>query len=366
MYPDMRATIDRYQSPSLLANPRWSQAGDRVDFPYEAIEGSVPARFEQIVERYADKTAVESDSTPLTYAQLNQYANRLAHGVTAALGDENEPVGFLVTHGASCVVAIFGLLKARKIYFALDPLNPTARLQSFFDDSGARLIITDDAHHSLAAELASAHGRGDVHILNLEHLDAHWADTNPSQVIAPDMPAAIYYTSGSTGLSKGSVHTHRSILHFAVTSTWSDRINDGDRQPLFYSCSYASSLGRIMTVLLNGATLFPVDLKALGISRLAEWLSVKRITTLFAIPSIFRQLLESLPDADPKRFADVRVVNLSGEVCTARDVESWKQHFAADCVLMLVLASTEALRIAASYLDQHSPIPDGLLPLGYA
>ncbi len=121
-------------------------------FRIAEIEQSIPARFAQQVAAFPDKIAVATATTQLTYAELDQATNRLARAIVEQRGHAAEPVAFLVKHGCPQIVAILGILKAGKIYVALDPNQPPARNAVVLEDAQAPLLVTDRANLSLAPD----------------------------------------------------------------------------------------------------------------------------------------------------------------------------------------------------------------------
>ena len=112
---------------SHLASPEASQqrsvgpTNAFVPFRQEEIEQSIPARFEQQVQRYPDRQALRSGHQTLTYEALNRTANRLAHAILAQRPGGKEPVALLLEHGIPMITGMLGTLKAGKIYVPLDP-----------------------------------------------------------------------------------------------------------------------------------------------------------------------------------------------------------------------------------------------------
>ena len=102
-------------------------SGRFVEFPKEDVELSMPARFEKIAARYGHRTAVKRGNQALTYQDLNQAANRLAHAIVAQRGKVQEPIALLMEHDIPLFVAILGVLKAGKICLVLDPSFPKDR-----------------------------------------------------------------------------------------------------------------------------------------------------------------------------------------------------------------------------------------------
>ena len=139
--------MERSSGPSI---DRLGTAAPFEPLTHEMLEQSIPARFEQQVEKYPDRLAVKSRSDTLTYAALNHAANRVAHAILAQRGPGAEPIALLLEQGAPLIAAILGVLKAGKMYVPLDPSFPQAQLTYMLDDSQAALIVTNGKHLSLA------------------------------------------------------------------------------------------------------------------------------------------------------------------------------------------------------------------------
>ncbi len=336
--------------------------GPFIEFTAEKIEQSVPARFEKQVETNPDYIAISIDRKTWTYAVLNRAADRVARAVLAACGEGAEPVAFVLERGALPVVALLGILKAGKFYVSLDPAQPQQRLEAILADAEVRLILTDSQNLALARQIAQASG----FVVNIEELDNELAQDNLDLAISPDAFAALFYTSGSTGTPKGVIYSQRNMLHAAMTTVNALRIGAADRQPLPFAPEFVWSIPVIFGTLLGGATLYPIELKTLGISGLIEWLIREEITIVLLLPSLLRQIMMALPEPDQHRFPKLRMIVIGGEPGTGADVHLWKQHFAPDCILMHSFGSTEALGIVWYLIDKQSEVADGPLPVGYA
>ncbi len=120
-------------------------------FAEAEIDRSIGERFEAIVQRYPNQIAVQSTGESLTYAELNQRANTLAHALIAQLGEGTEPVVLLFDHTTTLIVALMAVLKAGKAYLVLDQTHPPDRLAARLADLQARLLVTSAPYGSLAA-----------------------------------------------------------------------------------------------------------------------------------------------------------------------------------------------------------------------
>jgi amino acid adenylation domain-containing protein len=329
-----------------------------VPFTKEDVEQSIPSRFEKQVRRNPHKTAVKTARHELTYEELNRAANRLARAIHARRGPAEEPVAFLLGHGAPQITAILGILKAGKSYVPLDASFPRPRLAYLLEDAQAGLLVTDGAHAALAAEL----GAGGRPLVNLDELGPGLADEDLDLGFSPDRPAYILYTSGSTGRPKGVFHSHRNVLHFTLRYTNNFHISAHDRLLLLASCGFAGSLGDIFPALLNGATLLPFDINGQGLANLAGWLTGQAVTLYHSVPTVFRHLARTLRG---EAFPALRLIRLGGEAVTRTDVELYRKHFGPRCLLAVVLGATEMNIFRIYFVDRDAPVA-ARVPVGYA
>ena len=277
----------------------------------------------------------------VTYAVLNQWANRVAHALIRACGTVSEPIALLLDRDAPHVAAILGVLKAGKFYVPLAPSYPLARNQLILGDSQARWIITDNANLRAAWELA-----GDTaSILNVDALED---ESDPGLDIAPDAYAYILYTSGSTGRPKGIVDTHRNVLHNIMNFTNDHYVNSNDRILGLSSFAFSGSLKEIYGSLLNGGTLYPLEIEQVGLHSLAHRLIEEDISIFSSVSTTFRHFARSLSGRE--RFPKLRVIRIGSEEVTWQDVERFKACFAPGCVLVNGYGATETgtIRITRS------------------
>src|SRR5579885_1654400 len=182
-----------------------------VPFCKEAIEQTLVQRFEQQVKLYPDKIALKTKYGSLTYDAVNQAANRIAHAIIARCGYGEEPVAILQEQGPCFIPTILGILKAGKFYVPLDLSYSRQRVVSILADAQIRLLMADTQNAAFADEALNVHL--ECGILDCEELDDTLSRENPDLHLSSDSPAYIFYTSGTTGRSKGVVDNHRNVLH---------------------------------------------------------------------------------------------------------------------------------------------------------
>jgi non-ribosomal peptide synthetase component F len=137
MQPEQQTIRDRCFHPS----------GTFVEFPKEDVETSIPARFEKIVRMYPDRIAVKMSSRVLTYYELNQAANRIAHAILATRGRRSESVVISFEHSIDVIATTLGVLKAGKSYVALDPSSPDQRIAHLLDELSGGLAYHRPTKH---------------------------------------------------------------------------------------------------------------------------------------------------------------------------------------------------------------------------
>ncbi|HJY80086.1 MAG TPA: amino acid adenylation domain-containing protein [Candidatus Binatia bacterium] len=304
--------------------------------------------------------AVKTKDGALTYDQSNQLANRVAHALLRRRQQIEEPVAFLLGSSILQITAILGILKAGKIYVPLDPSLPASRLATILEDSQASLIVSDRQNHSSARELA----QGTFELRTLEDFASSLPATNPGLTISPATLMNILYTSGSTGRPKRVMSDHRSALHDAMSSTHTYGISRDDRLVLLFSTGFAAALTSMFGALLNGATLFPFDLKTQGFVDLANWLMQEQVTFYYSGPSTFRRFVATLPET--AHFPHLRLIMLGTEPVYKRDVELYKKHFPDECLLCVRLGGTETRSMCSYFIDKATQIETKTVPVGYA
>jgi amino acid adenylation domain-containing protein len=328
-----------------------------VEFPQTAIELSIPLRFEKIVDLYPDHLAIKANRQELTYANFNRSVNRLARAVVDQ-SSADAAIAILLEQDAAAMVAIFAVLKAARYFVPLDVSLPKSRLLYMLEDSQAELLITNAEFYSFArAEFGDK-----TRVINIDAHDASFGTENLGFEIGPEHLSCVLYTSGTTGSPKGVVHTHRNELHNVMHHTNSLHLNAKDRLTLLGSYSTGQGLQDLYCALLNGATLYPWNLKSAGLGGIAKWLEEERITVYHSAATVYRHVCKHL--STQYGLPDLRIVRLGSEAVTWKDFDLYKNHFADHCVFVNALSSSETKTISQCILTKAAQIT-GLIPIGY-
>ncbi len=149
--------------------------------------------FEEQTARTPDKTAVVACDRTLTYRELNEQANHIAHGLVEQGVKPRDIVAFMLPRRSYLIAAMFGILKTGAAYLPIDPDYPQDRIDYMLEDSGAAYLITEENTHMLLANKTA---------------------TNLSLPVSSDSVCYCIYTSGSTGKPKGTLLTHKNVSNY--------------------------------------------------------------------------------------------------------------------------------------------------------
>ncbi len=269
--------------------------------------------FEEQVERTPDAVAVVFENQQLTYQQLNQRANQLAHHLQSLGVGLEVLVGICVERSIEMVVGLLGILKAGGAYVPLDPNYPPSRLSYMLADSGVEVLLTQQ---KLLSSLPS-------HTARLVCLDPDWgtieqhSQENLDLKVSSENLAYVIYTSGSTGKPKGVAIEHQSpvaLCHWAKQTFTASQLCGVLAATSI--CFDLSVFELFVTLCLGGKVI--VAQNALDITNLD---TAEEITLINTVPSAIAELLrvEGIPP-------QVMTVNLAGEPIQNQIVQHLYEH----------------------------------------
>jgi len=271
------------------------------------------------------REAVRYTGDSLSYAELEERSNSLAHTLLSQGLGRGERVGIYMNKCLESAVAMYGIMKAGGAYVPLDPFAPVGRTGFVIQDCGIRHLVTSLAkleavRQILVQESPLEHliGVPPQAELSLECLDweqVYQAPPHPPKLNLTEQDLAyILYTSGSTGTPKGIMHTHRSGLSFAEWAaaeyglTAKDRLSN--HAPLHFDLStfdfFAGAIAGATTVIVPEAlTKFPANM--------AKFMEEERISVWYSVPFALIQLMQR-GNLEKRDLSALRWILFAGEV----------------------------------------------------
>ncbi|HEY9671674.1 MAG TPA: amino acid adenylation domain-containing protein [Waterburya sp.] len=274
--------------------------------------------FAEQVEKTPDAIAIVFENEQLTYRQLNNRSNQLAHYLQKLGVGADVLVGLMLERSVEMIVGLLGILKAGGAYVPLDPTYPQERLSLMLEDARLSILLT----HSTLAPLFQ--GWGEQHSeLSVICLDkdadaiAQKSRENPTSSVTPNNLAYVIYTSGSTGKPKGVLLEHRGLCNLCQAQIQTFNLQPSDRILQFASLSFDASIFEIVMALGNGATLYLARKESLlpG-SALLQLLRDNAITHVTLPPSV----LAVLP---AQELPALGTIISAGEACSRDIVKRW-------------------------------------------
>ncbi len=282
------------------------------------IQCCIHELFEQQVARTPQAIALVCEDTQISYRELNERANRLAHHLRAqGVGPETR-VGVCIERGLSMVVALLATLKAGGAYVPLEPAYPPRRLSFMLADSRAVVLL-----HTASA-LLPADAPLPPACIDIERDCSRWSRCSARNLPTGDVglesrhPAYVIYTSGSTGMPKGAVNEHRSIVNRLLWMQKAYELDARDTVLQKTPFSFDVSVWEIYWPVLAGARL--IIAKPQGQrdpAYLMELIERHEVTTLHFVPSMLQAFLEQCAAG---RCAPLARVFCSGEALSAAQV----------------------------------------------
>jgi amino acid adenylation domain-containing protein len=276
--------------------------------------------FEEQAARFPERIAAIFEGTELTYRELNQKANKLAHSLQQRGVGPEIIVGLCVERSLDMVVGLLGILKAGGAYLSLDPHYPRERLEFMLSDAQVSVVLTQKQFAEWFDRTA-----GEIICLDwgwpvIEQEDG----ANSAAEVFSENAAYVIYTSGSTGKPKGVIVSHANVIRlFAATQEWF-RFSQNDVWTLFHSYAFDFSVWEIWGALLYGGKLVIVPY---FVSRSPEvfyqLLCKERVTVLNQTPSAFRQLIHAEKKATHPTDLALRYVIFGGEALDLQTLKPW-------------------------------------------
>ncbi len=312
-----------------------------TDYPQQL---GVHQLFEAQVARTPKAIALVQGRQRLSYYELNQRANQLAHYLRKHGVGPEMLVGLCVERSPEMVIGMLGVLKAGAAYLPLDPHMPAERVARIVAAARPALILTTQDQQQ----------RTDTPTLRLALADWHHfaaeESTNPLPLGHPDNLAYVVYTSGSTGAPKGVMSTHRGVVNYLQFLAQSYALSPNDVVLQLAAFTFDASVRDTLGPLTVGAQVVlvaPDDAKDPD-ALLAAIVSQRVTCLLSVVPTLLRALLEAR-EMPQSSFATLRLILMSGEPLHMEDCRRATARFGSQVLLVNQYGPTECTMTSSYY-----------------
>jgi len=266
--------------------------------------------FEDQVAKTPDNIALVYEKTMLTYKELNEQSNQLAHYLRKNYGIRaDDLVGILQERSEKIIVTILGILKSGAAYVPIDPEYPQERINYMIEDSKCKVVIDKEEWQRFKEE-EKTYGRN-----------------NPKSVNRPSDLAYVIYTSGTTGKPKGALIEHKNVVRLFKTDKPMFDFNSTDIWTMFHSYCFDFSVWEMYGALLYGGRLimFP-SIIAMDPDACLDLIIKEGVTVLNQTPSSFYNLIKKEMERKATNL-QLRYVIFGGEALSPVKLSDWRERY---------------------------------------
>ena len=269
------------------------------DYPQQSC---IHELFEQQALRTPDQVAVVFDKERVSYRELNERSNQLAHYLRRRGVGPESLVGIMMERSAAMVVTLLGILKAGASYLPLDPDYPRERLSFMLADAGVKVLATEQ---HLVERLPENNALLILVDGEREEIERE-SRANPESRVNPDNLAYVLYTSGSTGQPKGAMLAHREVVNCVRWMQETYKLDERDRMLCKTTLNFDPSVWEIFWPLMVGARIVVATLEAqLDSSALLQTIVNEKATVAYFVPSMLAHFLAEAEVAGAKSLRKV-------------------------------------------------------------
>ncbi|MEE1281387.1 MAG: amino acid adenylation domain-containing protein, partial [Acutalibacteraceae bacterium] len=280
-------------------------------------EKTVVDLLEEQVEKTPDNIAVVFEDEKITYRELNEKANILAHKLISEGVQSGDYVAMYIERSIEMIVGICAIIKAGAIYVPINTMYPANRVEYILNDCNAKIVLVGNT------ELEVETDKKVINIKEDNETEENKTE-NPNAEINPESGIYVIYTSGTTGNAKGVEVMHKNVVRLLFNDKFEYDFSEKDVWTMFHSYGFDFSVWEMYGALLYGGKLVVVnESTAMNSREFMELLEKEKVTVLNQVPTAFYNLEK---EDSLERKLNVRYLIFGGEALNPRNLKGWAER----------------------------------------
>lgn len=319
---------------------------------------------EKTADKFPDKVIYEDINRESTYKEFVETSKKIGTALAKQIQNINKPIAIYIDRSVTCLETMMGVTYSGNYFTVLDIKSPKERNNLIISTLPDISIIVEKKN---VGKLEKLDFEGNIFIyeeLVNSDINQEMLDEIREKIIDTD-PMYAQFTSGSTGIPKGIIICHRSVISYAYNIKITFNINEntifGNEPPFYFSMSTLE----IYTTMISGATMIIIPKMYFSFPiKLLSFLKEKRVNTIYWVPSVLC-IVANMKALDEIELPYLRKVLFAGEVMPVKQLNIWIEHF-PNVMFVNLCGPTEITDICTYYIVDRKFKDTESLPIGKA